>query len=184
MVVFKLIFRYWYVITPTIIISSFVVNSYFEMKTSKNKTETQTKIIKRRDSLVVKVDSIVNNIETQKKVLVQKVYELQKEKNRYKDEATCEKKKRITEIEKIKKNKKPTQVKVEEKILYVDDPKTLEDNHKYQQENHLLKEELEKTRLMNQRLKSETEYIKKSYTKPDTMVVDTVRKRKKILGLF
>ena len=139
------------------------------------------------DTLIV--DSIVQNIETKKKVVMKKIQELEKQKEKYEREAKEEKQKRIKsekEVEKHKSEKKQiveTRELVKEKKVYVQDPKLENEINHYQEENCLLKEQLEKSYKVNEKLRVEKEDLKKTYSE-QYIKPDTIRKRKKLLGLF
>jgi|LakMenEpi03Aug12_release.lakeMendotaPanAssembly.Ray.scaffolds.fasta_scaffold210755_4 hypothetical protein len=142
-----------------------------------------------KDSVKVNVDSLVQNIEIKKKIAMKKIHDLEKQKEKYEREAREEKQKRLKsekEVEKQKGEKKQAvEIKevVKEKKVYVQDPKLENEINHYQEENCLLKEELERSYRVNDRLREEKEDLKKTYSK-QYMQPDTIRKRKKLLGLF
>jgi hypothetical protein len=187
MILLDFLRRYWFYSLPVFFVSGML----FINKKEKEKVIVDKPItVIKSDTLLVKVDSIVKQIENQKQESVKKISALEKEKLRLQSEASQEKKKRIQNEKDLKKKPKvivETKEVVKEKTVYLKDPnikQTLEESYKVQEENCKLKEELESTKKMNRRLKSEWEKSQKVKKNPDTMIVDTIRKKRKFLGIF
>jgi hypothetical protein len=182
---FEYLKRHWIIVLVSVSIWGATIWTTLN-KPQPIKIDENDTVFAKKDSVKLKVDSLVSKIDMKHKIALKKLEETEKKKQKAEELVILEKKKRLDkELEFKKRLEEPKQVKevIKEKKVVVKDTELERKLCDYEEENKHLKEELNKTYLANQQLQQYQETYKVTSVKQD-MIPDTIVKKKRRFNLF